>query len=134
MTLSTQSSWESPYAQEAEQRWGKTDAYKESARRAKNYTAADWERFKQESEANTLKLAELMKAGMPADSPETLAAVEAARLLICNWFYDCPRQMHANLGQMYISDARFTETYDKVAVGLAQYVCDATAANALRPE
>lgn len=130
----TPSLWESPYAQEAEQRWGHTDAYKESARRTKKYTAADWERFKLESEANTLKLAELMRAGVPADSEDTLAAVEAARLLICNWFYDCSREMHANLGQMYVSDVRFTETYDKVAPGLAQYICDATAANALHKE
>lgn len=130
MKQSTHSPWESPYAAEAEQRWGHTDAYKESARRTKKYTAADWERFKQESETNTLKLAELMKAGFPADSADTLKAVEAARLLICHWFYECSREMHANLGQMYVSDSRFTETYDKVAPGLAQYICDATAANA----
>ena len=35
---------------EAKERWGHTEAYKESARRTKGYTKADWERFKVESE------------------------------------------------------------------------------------
>lgn len=126
--------WDNPYAAEAQQRWGHTDAYKESARRAKNYSKADWERFKAESEAITLSLAELMEAGVPSDDPRALEAVEQARLQICKWFYDCSRQMHAELGKMYIADPRFTATYDQVRPGLAQYIFEATAANLLRAE
>jgi hypothetical protein len=34
---------------------------------------------------------------------------------------------------MYVADARFTATYEKLRPGMAQYVCDAAAANAGRP-
>jgi hypothetical protein len=34
--------------------------------------------------------------------------------------------MHRSLGEMYVADPRFTATYDKVKVGLAQFICDAT--------
>src|ERR671921_2326974 len=37
------------YAEEAEQRWGGTDAYAESVRRTNRYTKADWQRFQAES-------------------------------------------------------------------------------------
>jgi hypothetical protein len=33
--------------------------------------------------------------------------------------------MHRGLGDMYVSDPRFTANYDRIAPGLAQYVRDA---------
>ena len=59
-------------------------------------------------------------------------AAERHRLLIDRWFYPCSREMHAELGRMYVADPRFTATYEKVRAGMAQYVCDAIAANAAR--
>src|SRR5688572_17678200 len=38
------------YEAEVKERWGNSDAYAESARRAKKYTKEDWKRFKAESE------------------------------------------------------------------------------------
>jgi len=40
--------------------------------------------------------------------------------------------MHAGLGTMYVNDPRFTASLDKVHTGMAQYLCDAIAANAKR--
>lgn len=116
------------YEDEVQERWGDTDAYRESARRTKRYTKADWERYKAESEQVTLAIAALMNEGVPADDPRAMEAVEAHRMLIDAWFYPCSKEMHAGLGAMYVSDPRFTQTYDKVAPGLASYICDATAA------
>ena len=39
-------SFEDSYQDEAEQRWGDTDAWKESARRTKGYTKEQWEQVK----------------------------------------------------------------------------------------
>ena len=47
-------------------------------------------------------------------------------------FYDCPPEMHAGLGRMYVEDERFTAHYEQRAAGLAQYVSDAVQANAAR--
>lgn len=120
------------YGAEVQERWGDTDAYRESARRTARYTKADWQRFKEESEANTLRIVELMDEGVPADDPRAMDAVDEARLLIDRWFYPCSRRMHAELGAMYVADPRFTATYEKIRPGLAQYMHDATAANARR--
>ena len=40
-----------PAEQEAEERWGDPDAYRESARRARRYSRDDWARYKTESDA-----------------------------------------------------------------------------------
>ena len=57
---------------------------------------------------------------------------EEARQQICRWFYDCPREMHAGIAEMYVADPRFTKSYEDIAPGLAQYVRDAVVANAAR--
>jgi hypothetical protein len=117
------------YEDEVARRWGDTDAYRESARRTAGYTREDWERFKAQSEAVNLAIADLMDEGVAPDDPRAMDAVEEARLLIDGWFYPCSREMHAELGRMYVADPRFTKTYERIRPGLAQYVCDATAAN-----
>ncbi len=85
-----------------------------------------------EGEAATNALAAAMKAGRAESSTEAMDAAEQARQHISRWFYDCPLEMHRNLGDMYVSDERFTATYEKFARGLAQYVHDAIHANADR--
>ena len=120
------------YAEEVQQRWGDTDAYRQSADRAKGYTKADWQAIMAEGEAATNALAAAMKAGRAESSTEAMDAAEQARQHISRWFYDCPLEMHRNLGDMYVSDERFTATYEKIARGLAQYAHDAIHANADR--
>lgn len=122
------------YEAEVEDRWGDTDAYKESTRRAARYTKADWERFKAESQEINVAIAELIDEGVAPDDPRAMDAVDRARLQIDTWFYPCPRAMHAELGKMYVADPRFTATYEKIRPGMAQWMCDATAANLARGE
>lgn len=120
------------YEDEVKERWGHTDAYKESARRAKRYTKEDWKRFKDESHEITRAIASLIDQGVPPNDPRAMDAVERHRLQIDKWFYPCSREMHAELGKMYVADPRFTATYEKIRPGMAEYVRDATAANAAR--
>jgi DNA-binding transcriptional MerR regulator len=122
------------YDDEVRERWGDTDACEESARRTKQYAKEDWERFQAESEGVSSAIAVLMDEGVAPDDPRALDAVERHRLQIDRWFYPCSREMHAELGRMYVTDPRFTATYDKIRPGMAQYVCEATAANAARRE
>lgn len=121
------------YEDEAKERWGDTEAYRESTRRTKGYTKADWQRFKDESEALNARIVELMDEGVPPEDERAMEAVEGHRLLIDSWFYPCPREMHAALGRMYVEDPRFTATYETIRPGMAVYMRDATAANAARP-
>lgn len=119
------------YADEARERWGQTDAYRESHRRTSGYTKEDWQRLGAESEAIEQELAECLALGLPADAPRARAAAERHRLHIDTWFYPCSSEMHVGLADMYVADPRFTAHYDDRAPGLAEYVRDAVYANAL---
>ncbi|MES3008728.1 MAG: MerR family transcriptional regulator [Pseudomonadota bacterium] len=117
------------YEEEVQQRWGDTDAYKESARRTKRYTPEDWQRYRQEAEILNQAMAALMDRGIKAQSLEALEVVEKMRLLIDTWFYPCPRGMHTNLGEMYVQDERYAAYFEKVRPGMAKFVRDAIMAN-----
>jgi MerR family transcriptional regulator, thiopeptide resistance regulator len=120
------------YAAEVEERRGESDAYRESAQRTARYTRADWEAMKAEAAEPANRLVAAMQAGRPADGPEAMDAAEAHRQHISRWFYDCTYEIHAGLAELYVSDPRFTATYEKIAPGLAQYAHDAIKANAAR--
>lgn len=122
------------YEDEVQERWGESDAYKESSRRTTTYTKADWERFKAESEQIGTDTARLMDEGVAASDPRAMDLAEQARLQIDTWFYPCSHEMHVNLAEMYIADPRFTATYEKIHEGMAQYWHDAILANAARQE
>ena len=115
---------------EAQETWGHTDAWRQSASRTKRYTASDWAAMKAESEQVNAAFAAALSAGMPADSPDALAAAEAHRRHIEAWFYDLDHSFHRGLADMYLADPRFTKTYEDLAPGLAAYVHDAIHANA----
>jgi DNA-binding transcriptional MerR regulator len=120
------------YRAEARERWGETDAWKQSAERTRRYTKADWEVVKAEMEAVTTAFVEAKREGLPPTSPEAMDAAEAARRHIDERFYDLSHDLHKALGDMYVADARFTKTYDDLEPGLAAYVRDAIHANAAR--
>ena len=118
------------YAAEAEERWGDTDAYRESAKRTSRYTKADWQRINAQGQAAIERVVGAMTEGKPAGSPEAMAGAEAHRQQITDAFYECSYEIHVGLAEMYIADPRFTATYEKIAPGLAQYLHDAIKANA----
>ena len=122
------------YADEARQRWGHTDAYRESQRRTASYTKADWQRLKEEFDALHARVAELLAQGVPADAPEAMDAAEEHRRFIDGAHYPCDARMHTCLADMYVADPRFTATYEAIRPGLAQYLHDAIHANARRTE
>ena len=118
------------WADEARERWGDTDAWRQSQQRTARYSKEDWARIKAETDANLHAFAEALRSGAPADGQRARDLAEEHRQQITRHFYDCDHAMHAGLAQMYITDPRFTAHYDDVQPGLAQYVHDAITANA----
>jgi DNA-binding transcriptional MerR regulator len=119
----------SQYEDEVKERWGDTDAYKESMRRTKKYGKAEWDQIQRDWGAIYGELAALMKAGTPVTDAAAQALVERHRAHIDRWFYPCSVEMHKGLGAMYVQDARFAANLDKVAPGFAQYLSDAIGAS-----
>ncbi len=116
------------YADEARERWGDTDPYRESARRTASYTKDDWTAMKAEAQDVNRRFADLLAAGVPATDERAAEAVRAHRDLITRWFYPCTPQIQRGLAEMYVQDERFTRTYEEIAPGLARYVHDAVLA------
>jgi MerR family transcriptional regulator, thiopeptide resistance regulator len=120
------------YAEEAEQRWGDTEAWKQSQRRTAAYTKEDWIAIKAEADASIAGFAEAIRAGEPANGTVAMDLAEAHREHISRWFYDCGYDMHRGLAELYVSDPRYIAEYDKIERGFSGYVHDAMLANADR--
>ena len=110
---------------EVRERWGDTDAYKQSQSRTSRYTHADFAAAKVDQEAATELFVYAYGNGLAVTSEKAQIAVVAHRAAISKWFYDCSIEMQKQLAEMYVADSRFKKYYDDRARGLAQYVRDA---------
>jgi len=120
------------YNDEAEQRWGQSQAFQEAQRRTAGYTKDDWVAIKREADENRAAFATALAAGeLPTGTVATDLA-EAHRQHTSRWFYECSSAHHRDLADLYVTDPRFTNTYEEAAAGLAQYVHDAILANSER--
>jgi MerR family transcriptional regulator, thiopeptide resistance regulator len=120
------------WQREAKDRWGDTEAWRESQRRTATYTKEDWIEITGEAGANQAAFVGVMRSGAPADGEQAMDLAEAHRRHICRWFYECDHRMHGNLAEMYVADPRFRESYERQASGLAAFVHDAILANLRR--
>jgi MerR family transcriptional regulator, thiopeptide resistance regulator len=120
------------HADEVEERWGDTDAYRESRRRTSRYGKEDWARIKAAQQELDDELVAALGDGAEPDSERAMDLAERARAQIDRWFYPLPHEGHVWLARMYVEDPRFTATYERMAEGLAAYWHDAIVANARR--
>ncbi len=102
------------------------------------YSGADLRRlqeilFYRELEFGLAEIAQIL-ADPDAAAGGTVAMdlAEAHRQHLIRWFYDCGYDMHRGLAELYVSDPRFTATYDEIEPGFSGYVRTAILANADR--
>lgn len=113
---------QNPYEQEARERWGDKAVDKSNKK-----VAQFGPEYGEEMNRIYFKLAELRHL-----SPESDEAQEA----IGEWFAflnkmgDYSLEMFEGLGQMYVTDERFTKNIDQFGEGLAAFMCNAMAAYA----
>ena len=110
------------YQAEAKLRWGRTDAYKQSMARVKKMTKAEMEKMKADGKKLTQQLADSMALGAASQEVQALIAEHYRGI---QFFYDCPLEMYANLGRMYVADKRFSAYYERFRPGLAAFMRDA---------
>ncbi len=117
---------------EVRRRWGSSTAYQESSRRTKQYSKSDWERIKARENEIVGSLAEAMARGIEASSDAAADLAEAHRLHIHESYYPCSPEHHVALSDLYVQDERFSEYWETRQAGLAEYVREAIATNAVR--
>lgn len=113
--------WDPAYQDEARERWGGTDAWKQSAARTGSWDAEQWQRVKHETDAVEVALAEALGRGVEPGSDEANTLAERHRATI-DRHYDCTPSMQVVLARMYTEDPRFAAHYDERAEGLAAWL------------
>jgi DNA-binding transcriptional MerR regulator len=108
------------YAEETRQKYGHTDAYKESQKKTARYTKEDWAAIMKRGGEIYQRIADLMD--QDPSEPEVQEAVAQWRQHITNSFYNCTPEIFRGLGDLYVQDERFTANIDKVKPGLAAYL------------
>jgi len=113
------------YKAEAQEKWGKTDAYKEHAERTGNYSRQKWNELTERVDCIMAEFAVCMKNAKTPDSIEVQNLVKMLQSHITENYYHCPNEILAGLGQMYVADERFKNNIDKHADGTAAFICEA---------
>ena len=105
------------YAEEVRQRWGNTEAYKESQQRN-----TDFGKSAALLDAVFEEFAELNRNGNSPNDEIAKVQVERLQRCITDNFYTCTNEILAGLGQMYVADERFKTNIDKRGEGTAEYI------------
>ncbi len=111
------------YTEEARQRWGNTDAFKQSHDRVKKMGKAGLAKILKESGELTQQIAAAMKNGLDPKS-ETVQELIARHYAGLRAFYEPNLELYKGLANMYVDDPRFKANYEKVADGLAEFMRD----------
>ena len=113
------------YAQEAEKRWGETEAYKESSKKTAAYGETKWNELK-EAMLNLIRaFGTALAEGVPPEDDRAQALVQQWQEFISTNYYTCTNEILMGLGQMYTADERFKKNMDCEQPGTAEYVAAA---------
>ena len=110
------------YENEARERYGNTDAYREHEEKTKNYTKEKWAEANDGLMAIFGEFAACKNGGLSPDSAEAQVLVAKLQAHIAANYYTCTDEILAGLGKMYIADERFKKNIDKYGEGTAEFV------------
>ncbi len=110
------------YQKEVKERWGNTEAYKQSAERTKKMTKEDFARIAKEGDELMQEIVKNMGAG--AGSPVVQKLIDRHYNNLRH-FYEPSLEMYRGLADMYVADARFSAFFEKFHKNLPQFMRDA---------
>lgn len=107
------------YTNEAKQKWGHTDAYKEFEDKHSDFADKTDELMQIFAEIGKIK-------HLSPDCEEAQNQIKKLQNFITKNYYTCTDEIMKNLGQMYIGDERFKNNIDKAGgVGTAEFTAEA---------
>jgi DNA-binding transcriptional MerR regulator len=110
----------SQYEEEAQKRWGQTQAYQQSQARYKSYSKEQKAALIAQSAEITLRMVPV-DASIQPDDPTVQQAIADYHAYINKNFYDCDVAFLRNLADMWVEDPRFAKTYDSIRAGGAVF-------------
>ncbi len=112
------------YTEEAKQRWGGTEAWKEYESKTARTSPEEREDALKGLTTIFARIGEL-KDRSPRD-PEVRAQIAGLQEYITRHFYNCTDEIFSGLGKMYSADGRFKENIDNAGgLGTAEFVSEA---------
>ncbi|WP_313430448.1 MerR family transcriptional regulator [Siminovitchia terrae] len=122
---------QNPYEKEARERWGNKAVDRSNAKLA-GMSGEEQEAMTEKMNAIYRKLAALRKEAPSSD--EAHSAIKEWYDFLNDNFGSYSFEVFKGLGQMYVSDERFTKNIDQFGEGLAKFMCEAMAAFADKKE
>ena len=110
------------YKAETQEKWGKTDAYKQYAKKSRGYSGQKWNDLAQGMDSIMAEFAACLKNGEAPDSVGAQTLVRKLQSHITENYYHCTNEILAGLGQMYVGDERFRNNIDKHGDGTAAFI------------
>lgn len=110
------------YAKEAKEKWGKTDAYRESTEKTKGYTKEKWDEVNLGIDSILAEFAQCKKNGSAPDSEEAQALVKKWQNFLTENYYNCTKEILSGLGEMYAADERFKANIDRHGSCTAEFM------------
>ncbi|MEA4919746.1 MAG: MerR family transcriptional regulator [Clostridiaceae bacterium] len=108
------------YKKEVQERWGNTEAYKQSSQKTASYGSEDWKKIGGAME-------DILRHFASARTEDP--AGKEAQGLVAQWqkhisenYYVCTDEILSGLGQMYVGDERFKKNLDQYGEGTAEFI------------
>ncbi len=116
---------EKQHADEVQQHYGDTDAYRISSKRQQQRTPKEKEQLSSMHKQLDQRLTVLYRNGHATTDSDVQQVVKEQHDFIDTYYYPCALSLFASLGQMYVSDERFRAYYDAYAPGLSTFYSEA---------
>ena len=113
------------YAQEAKEKWGNTNSYKEYTEKTASYTKSKWDMITSDMKDIILEFANCMQNGVNPSDSSVQAIVKKWQEFITENYYLCNNEILYGLGEMYTKDERFRINIDNYGNGTAEFMSEA---------
>ncbi len=111
------------YAEEIKERWGETEAYKESENKTSKYSQDKWANLEEEADVIFKEFSVIKNESETGEKAQFL--VKKWQVYITKNYYNCTKEILAGLAEMYIGDERFKNNIDKYSEGTAEFMSKA---------
>lgn len=108
------------YAKETKEKYGESSEYKESELKTSNYDDKKWSEII--NDMNEIYFEISKHIGEDPKNEDVQNLIGRWREHITKNYYNCSVEVFEGLGEMYISDSRFTKNIDKYGEGLAEFL------------
>ncbi|MDL9980406.1 MerR family transcriptional regulator [Microbacterium sp. ASV49] len=116
--------WRQEWAEEAQERWGGTEQWRQFEERAEALSSEERVALGEAGAELFEEMADAKRSGVEASGPAGIALADRHREMLGS-MWACTPSMHAVLGRMFVDDPRFRAEFDEIEDGLSGWIAAA---------